>query len=396
MSTDYQFTVIGAGVVGLAVAAELASRGSVLVLEKEWKFGQSSSSHNSEVVHAGLYYTPASLKARLCVEGNRLIRHLASKSAFGYKPIGKFIVAVIEEERAYLEWLKSNAAANGVTDLRWVSPEELREQEPDVRAVACLFSPTTGIIDSHALMVYFKTQAELAGADFVFNAEVVGMKSFPSVHGGARGGDDFILHPSSFILTVKDADGATIEISSQCVINAAGLHSDDVARMAGMDVGALDLEMHWTRGFYYVLENGPRLRVSHLIYPVPDKGLKSLGVHATVDLQSAVRFGPTAEYMHDRTEDYSFSGLDDVPKVRESIARYLPAVAEAELSPVMTGIRPKLTRPGEAPRDFYIREESDRGLPGFVNLIGIESPGLTAAPAIAKMVAGLLRLLQAS
>jgi L-2-hydroxyglutarate oxidase LhgO len=382
MSTDYDFAIIGAGVVGLAIAAELAPRGTVLVLEKEWKFGQSTSSHNSEVVHGGLYYTPGSLKARLCVEGNRLIRALAKAHGIGYKQIGKYIVAVTDEERAYLEWLKSNAEANGVTDLRWISPEELREHEPDVRAVACLFSPSTGIVDSHALMAHFKTQPELAGADFVFNSEVVSIRRIPGV----------IVHRSSFIVQVKDSDGSEAEISAQYVINAAGLHSDEIAAMAGMDVKALDLEMHWTRGFYYAPENNLGLRVSHLVYPVPDKSLKSLGVHATIDLQGGLRFGPTAEYMDSRAEDYSFNGLDDLNEVRASIARYLPAVENATLNPIMAGIRPKLTAPGAPARDFYIHEERDHGLPGFVNLIGIESPGLTAAPAIAKYVSRLLNL----
>ncbi|HEY3294504.1 MAG TPA: NAD(P)/FAD-dependent oxidoreductase [bacterium] len=416
MSTDYQFAVIGAGVVGLAIAAELAPRGSVLVLEKEWKFGQATSSHNSEVVHGGLYYAPGSLKARLCVEGNRLIRDLAAQHGIGYKQVGKFIVVASAEERAYLESLKANAEANGVTDLRWVPLEELQEQEPDVRAVACLFSPTTGIVDSHALMAHFKTSAELSGADFVFNAEVTGITQFPPVHGGARGGEargarggepggadadatssfiphpsSFILHPSSFILAIRDSDGAEIEISAEKVINAAGLHSDEIARLAGLDVDGLDLNLNWTRGFYYALESGPRLHISHLVYPVPDKSLKSLGIHATVDLQGQVRFGPTAEYMPRRVEDYSFNGLDDIALVRESIARYLPAVAAAELAPIMTGIRPKLASPGQPPRDFYICEESAHGLPGFVNLIGIESPGLTAAPAIAKLVSTMIR-----
>ncbi|RPH94193.1 FAD-dependent oxidoreductase, partial [candidate division KSB1 bacterium] len=187
MSTDYQYALIGAGVVGLAVAAELAPRGSTLVLEKEWKFGQATSSHNSEVVHAGLYYTPGSLKARLCVEGNRMIRELAQRHGIGYTPVGKYILAQNEQEKNYLQWLQENGAANGVTDLRWAPPEELREQEPSVRAQACLFSPTTGIVDSHSLMAYFKNAAEQAGADYVFNSEVISAHVLPLHSMGGAG-----------------------------------------------------------------------------------------------------------------------------------------------------------------------------------------------------------------
>jgi L-2-hydroxyglutarate oxidase LhgO len=381
--SDYQTAVIGAGAVGLAVAAELAPRGSTLVIEKAWKFGQAASSHNSEVVHAGIYYAPGSLKARLCVEGNRLIRKLATNYGIGYAQVGKLIVAASEEEVEYLRWLKDNAAANGVTDLRWVSPEELRELEPSIRAQTCLFSPTSGIVDSHALMVHFKTTAEQAGADFVFNTEVVAARRLPPTSVGGFGG------VSGYELTVRDADGALTRITAEKVINCAGLYSDRVAAMFGMDVQALGLDLLWAKGYYFSLEGGHKLGIRHLVYPVPDKSLKSLGVHATADLSGGLRFGPTAEYMREKTEDYSFSDAATAP-VAESISRYLPPVDPSRLSPMMAGIRSKLTRPAQPPRDFYIREESDRGLPRFVNLIGIESPGLTASPAIAKYVTKLL------
>ena len=382
--SDYQTAVIGAGVVGLAVAAELSPCGSTLVLEKEWKFGQAASSHNSEVVHAGIYYAPGSLKARLCVEGNRLIRQLARDCGIGYAQVGKLIVAASEEEVEYLHWLKDNAAANGVTDLRWISPEELHEQAPSVHGEAYLFSPTSGIVDSHALMVHFKTVAEQSGADFVFNSELVSALFLPPVYGGTKGGS------SGYELTVRDSSGSLTRITTDRVINCAGLYSDRVAAMFGMDVQALGLDLLWSKGYYFTLEGGHKLGIRHLVYPVPEKSLKSLGVHATVDLAGGLRFGPTAEYMERKIEDYSFSDAPTTP-VAESISRYLPPVDASRLSPMMAGIRSKLTRPGQPPRDFYIREESERGLPGLVNLIGIESPGLTAAPAIAKYVAELLR-----
>jgi L-2-hydroxyglutarate oxidase LhgO len=379
--SDYQFAVIGAGVVGLAVAAELAPRGLTLILEKEWKFGQATSSHNSEVVHAGIYYAPGSLKARFCVEGNLLIRGLARTHSIGYTQAGKFIVATNENEKAYLEWLKGNAAANGVSDLRWVSPAELKQHEPSVRAHACLFSPTSGIVDSHSLMAYFKTNAEQSGADFVFNSELVSARCFPSVNGGTKGG--------VFSLSVRDTTGTLTTITTDRVINCAGLYADRVAAMFGMDVRALELDLLWAKGYYFTLEGGHKLGIKHLVYPVPDKSLKSLGIHATVDIAGGLRFGPTAEYINEKIEDYSFADAPTAP-VAASLSRYLPVIDADKLTPMMSGIRPKLTRPGQSPRDFYIREESDRGLPGLVNLIGIESPGLTASPAIAKYVSDLL------
>jgi L-2-hydroxyglutarate oxidase LhgO len=381
--SDCQTAVIGAGVVGLAVAAELAPRGSTLVVEKAWKFGQAASSHNSEVVHAGIYYAPGSLKARLCVEGNRLIRQMAADYGIGYAQVGKFIVAASEAEVKYLHWLRDNAVANGVTDLRWVSPHELREQEPSVRGHACLLSPTSGIVDSHALMLHFKTAAERAGADFVFNSELVSAMSLPPTSVGGRRG-------VSYELTIRDSSGSQTRVTAERVINCAGLHSDRVAAMFGMDVQTLGLDLLWSKGYYFSMEGGHKLGIRHLIYPVPDPSLTSLGVHATIDLSRGLRFGPTVEYMRERVEDYSFDGAPTA-QAAESISRYLPPVIPAQLNPMMAGIRSRLTRPGEPPRDFYIREESDRGLPGLVNLIGIESPGLTASPAIAPYVSNLLQ-----
>jgi len=372
MNFDYDYTVIGAGVVGLAVAAELASRGLTLVVEKEWKFGQAISSHNSEVVHAGIYYPPGSLKARLCVEGNQIIRDLARDHGIGYAPVGKYIVATNEQETSYLTWLKENAAQNGVTDLRWVEPDELREQEPDIRAHSALFSPNSGIVDSHSLMSYFKTQAELAGADFAFNSRVVGINKLTT----------------GYTLSICDSSGDETSITSRTVVNCAGLYSDEIAALAGLDVRSLGLDLHWAKGNYYTVE-GTSFRIRHLIYPVPDPNMKSLGVHATVDIAGGVRFGPTAFYLESRVEDYSCSE-EGVAAAQEAISRYLPAVRDGKLHCVMSGIRPKLSTPGEPARDFYIREESDHGLPGFINLIGIESPGLTAPPAIAKMIGEML------
>ena len=372
---DFDYCVIGAGVVGLAVAAELSSQGSLIVLEKCEKFGQGTSSRNSEVVHAGLYYPPGSLKARLCIQGRAIIEELAARKKFGYSRIGKYIVATDERERGLLAQLKANAEASGVKDLRWAEANELHSQEPDVRAIAALNSPNTGIVDSHAMMNHFRTVALGEGADFAYDAEVESIDKIPSSSSARNSGYEIRIY-----------DGT--EFSARCVVNCAGLYADRVAAMSGMDVRSPKLELQWSRGVYYGLESAD-LHVSHLVYPVPDRERASLGVHVCVDLSGGIRFGPTAEPLAVRVEDYT-PPTGDISRVAEGLSRYVPKVRAEHLYPVMVGIRPKLSEPGEPVRDFYIQEESARGLPGLVNLIGIESPGLTAAPAIATHVKRLL------
>ncbi len=368
---DFEYAVVGAGVVGLAVAAELAARGSLIVLEKAEKFGQGTSSRNSEVVHAGLYYKPGSWKARLCREGRKLIEELAAQEKFGYKKTGKYVVATDEHERALLEQLRQNAVTCGVNELRWAEIDELRDQEPDVRATAALYSPNTGIVDSHGMMNYFRMKAIEAGTEIAYEAEVTKLTNRKSAN--------------EYSITVND--GSTL--TARRVINCAGLYSDRIAELAGMDVRAPGLELKWSRGVYYGMTSNAGLHMSHLVYPVPDHARATLGVHVCVDLNGGIRFGPTAEYLNEKNEDYA-PPAGDAQRVAEGLARFLPKVRAESLYPVMVGIRPKLSGPGEPVRDFYIQEESGRGLPGFVNLIGIESPGLTAAPAIAKLVNTLL------
>ncbi|MBI5059940.1 NAD(P)/FAD-dependent oxidoreductase [candidate division KSB1 bacterium] len=376
MTSDYQYAIIGAGVVGLAVAAELAPRGSLVVLEQAWKYGQSTSSHNSEVVHAGLYYPPGSLKARLCIEGNRLIRDLSAAHAIGYRRIGKLVVATTEREAELLRDLRANAEACGVSDLTWLEPPEVAELEPELGAttVGGLFSPSTGIVDSHGLMSYFLHTAQQAGADVVYHSEIVGIERTAG----------------TYRLTVRIGQGGTDTLTAVRVVNSAGLHADRVAELAGLSVDALGLRQHWTKGYYFALTGAFKPQLQHLVYPIPDKAHGSLGVHAVLDLSGGLRFGPTAELMDKAIEDYGFVAADPI-SAAQAIDRYLPGISDGDLAPVMSGIRPKLTLPGQPQRDFYVAEESAHGLPGFVNLIGIDSPGLTASPAIARRVGELLK-----
>lgn len=369
-------TVVGAGVVGLAVARELSSRGPVLILEREDGIGRGVSSRNSEVVHAGLYYPPGSLKARLCVEGRRLIEAWAGDGSFPYRRVGKLLVATSEEEAAQLELLLATALENGVNDLQPQSAADIAQLEPDVRAVTGFLSPSTGIIDSHGLMRFLLRSAQANGAEIAYCCQVREIKA---------------LDPGFELLLVEN--GKEQRLRTRQLVNAAGLDSDRLAHWSGLDLEAEQLRHRFCRGEYFQLTPSCPIRVGRLVYPVPVRG-GHLGIHLTVDLQGGMRLGPSLEFMNetglaDRVEEYR---QDDHLRATFLTAaqRYLPGLDADHLTPGGVGIRPRLAGPTEGDRDFYIREESARGMPGMVNCIGIDSPGLTAAPAIGRYVAGLL------
>jgi L-2-hydroxyglutarate oxidase LhgO len=370
--------VIGAGVVGLATAAALARAGrSVIVVERHEGFGRETTSRNSQVLHAGLYYPAGSWKARLCVAGSRALYERCERERIPHRRLGKLVVAVEATEVATLERLRALGTENGAPDLAILDAAAVTQWEPSVRAVAALHSPATGIVDAHALCLSFAAEAEAYGAAIALGREVVAIET-------ARAG---------YRVVAQDAKGAREALVAAAVVNAAGLASDQIATLAGIDADACGLRQHPCKGDYFALAPGAPLRFEHLVYPVPagasaePSSSPGLGVHVTLDLGGRVRFGPDAEYV-DRL-DYAVD-----PSKAESFARaaqrYLPALRAEWLTPDQAGIRPKLAGPGEPFRDFVIEEESARGLPGFVNLIGIESPGLTAAPAIAERVARLL------
>jgi L-2-hydroxyglutarate oxidase LhgO len=364
----FDITIIGAGVVGLAVAEEVSGRGRrVLVVERNTTFGQETSSRNSEVIHAGIYYTNGFLKAQLCVEGNRLLYGLCRERNISHRAVGKLIVATEEKEIPELYTIKERAERNGVADLAFLSRKEIAEREPTVKAVEALFSPSTGIVDSHSLMRSFCHNAEAAGATVAFRSEVTDVRF---------DGNDYEM----------EINRGEYRFRTAVVINSAGLHSDRVAELAGIDIDAKDYRLKYCKGDYFSISPSPGFR--HLVYPVPVKHHAGLGVHATIDLQGRVRFGPDVEYV---------SELNYVVKEekRESfygaIKTYLPSLRLETLSPDMSGIRPKLQAPGEPERDFVISDEREAGLPGLINLIGIESPGLTSCVAIARRVHSLIQ-----
>jgi L-2-hydroxyglutarate oxidase LhgO len=367
---DFEIVVVGAGVVGLAVAAELAPRHpELLILERHERHGSETSSRNSEVIHAGMYYPTGSLKARLCVEGNRRVYELCARHAIPHRRLGKLIVAVRAEEEPELERLLERGTRNGV-ELRLLSGAEARELEPNVPARSALLSPSTGIVSAHGLMDALLQRALAAGALLQARSELVAVER--------RGAD--------YRLEVRTPAGVE-SVTSERVVNAAGLECDRVAALFGIDVDAAGYRLHYCKGSYFAVTPAKAGLLSRLVYPVPSA--VSLGVHALPDLGGRLRFGPDVEFLPDRRCDYSVDP-GKRPAFAEAVRRLVPSLRDEDLLPDMAGVRPKLQAPGEPPRDFVVADESARGLAGLVDLVGIESPGLTAAPALGALVAKLL------
>jgi len=370
LSHEVDVVVVGAGLIGLAAAAALARAGrSVIVIEKNSAIALETSARNSEVIHAGIYYPPGSLKATLCVAGREMLYARCAERGIPHRKIGKFLVATEAAELATLEALCERGTANGVAGLEIIGPEDVRRSEPQVRCHAALVSPETGIVDARALCLSFLAEAESLGAQLALREEVV------AIERSAAG----------YRVRARQAGGAPSTIDCAAVVNAAGLGSAALAERAGFDLDACGYRLRLCKGDYFALPAARGIRVTRLIYPVPAAG--SLGIHITLDLAGRIRFGPDAEYVD--AVRYEVDGRKRMAFAR-AVRRYLPALDAESLAPDFAGVRPKLAGPGEAFRDFAIREESDAGLPAFVNLIGIESPGLTAAPAIARRVVELL------
>lgn len=367
-------TVIGAGVVGLAVAAELSREyQDIFVLEKHHSFGQETSSRNSEVIHAGIYYPKDSLKAKLCVEGNYLLYEICAKNAIPHKRIGKLIVACAKEEEADLGKIFSGAVLSGAQGLTLITQEQIKKIEPNVKASAGLYSAGTGVLDSHRLMDYFFQQAKVNAVDFAFNTEVKAIKKASA----------------GYELIVRDAAGEEFSFLSEVVINCAGLNSDIIAQMAGIDIDKFGYRLHYCKGQYFRVSPKKAGLINGLVYPVPKPKAGGLGIHATKDLSGSMRLGPDDLYLDSREPDYSVD-IKRRALFYESAKTFLPFIEEEDLSADIAGIRPKIKAGDKSFRDFIIREEGDKGLGGFINLIGIESPGLTASPAIARYVKNLL------
>lgn len=355
--------VVGAGVVGLAVARRLALAGrETLVLEREAAHGTQTSSRNSEVIHAGIHYPPGSLKARLCLRGREQLYRYCTDRGVDHRRSGKFIVATADAERDTLRRYLEAGALNSVHDLQWRTPAEVAEPEPAVRCVAALWSPSTGIVDSHALMQALLGDLLAAGGTLACHADVVGVRL------GRHGHQVRVLQ-----------GGVETELEARILVNAAGLDAQPVAqRMHGLDP-ALIPRRFLAKGHYFTLQ-GPA-PFHHLVYPVA--GHAGLGIHVTLDLAGRVRFGPDVEWV--TAVDYS---PDD--RRRDSFAaairRYYPDLDATRLQAAYAGIRPKLAGPHDPSADFVVQGPAAHGVHALVNLFGIESPGLTACLAIADEV----------
>lgn len=371
---DAEITIIGAGVIGLAIAEKVSEEyKNVFVIEKHSTFGQETSSRNSEVIHAGIYYTKDSLKAKLCIEGKKLLYDYCDKYKVPYKNCGKLIVATSEEEISVIEGIRQTAITNGLDDLKVLDREQIAEMEPNIFALKALFSPSTGIIDSHSLMKQFETNTLNNGGQIVYGSEVTGIKRIQN----------------GYEISLIDADHKPFSFTSGIVINSAGLTSDLISEMVG--IKDENLKIMFCKGEYFRIIPPKNKLIKRLIYPVPHPNMEGIGIHVTVDMSGGVKLGPDVKYLDTNVYDYKLT-----PSKQEaffkSAKKFLPFLEFDDIAPEMAGLRPKVQKPGEPLRDYYIMEESGRGYPGFINLIGMESPALTSSIAIAKYVYDLISL----
>ncbi len=370
---DAEITIIGAGVIGLAIAEELSKEhNDLFLIEKHGSFGQETSSRNSEVIHAGIYYTKGSLKSRLCVEGKSSLYEYCRKYDVPFNNCGKLIVATSEDEITVIKGIRQTAYKNGV-DLELIDRDRVNEMEPNIFALKALYSPSTGIVDSHSLMKQYETNTMNNGGQLVYGSEVTGLKR---IDGG-------------YEITLLEADKKPYSFTSKTVINSAGLTADRISEMAGMKDE--NLRIIFCKGEYFRVRPPKNRLVKRLIYPVPHVNMEGIGIHVTIDMGGGVKLGPDVKYLDSNVYDYKLTPSKQEAFFR-SARKFLPFLEYDDISPEMAGIRPKIQKPGEPLRDFYIMEETGRGNPGFINLIGMESPGLTSSIAIAKYVKKLVRL----
>ncbi|NIA27701.1 MAG: FAD-dependent oxidoreductase [Desulfobulbaceae bacterium] len=365
MAEKLDCVVVGAGVVGLAVGRSLALAGrDVVVLETESQIGMHASSRNSEVIHAGFHYPENSLKAMLCVQGKEMLYAYCEEHQVGSKRLGKLIVAPAGGDLDRLVEIEAQAERNGVTDLAFLSADEVRELEPEVVCAGGLLSPSTGIIDSHGLMMALQTDVEAAGSAVVLRSEVTNLQVEGDGLGIESGGEKFVCNT---------------------LINSAGLWAQVLVADLELESRLKSLPqvsvqpVHFAKGHYFAYQGKSPFR--HLVYPLPSGG--GLGIHATNDLSGTVRFGPDVMWVD--SIDYEFD-QSRKPAFVAAIESYFPPLDEDKLTPAYTGIRPKLNGPDGSDADFEIQGEAEHGVPGLINLFGIDSPGLTASLAIGEYV----------
>jgi L-2-hydroxyglutarate oxidase LhgO len=369
---DAEITIIGAGVIGLAIAEQVSGKHKeVFLIEKHLSFGQETSSRNSEVIHAGIYYTRNSLKAKLCVEGKWLLYDYCKKYGVPYRNCGKLIVATSEEEIEIIEGIRHTAIRNRVDDLVMLGREQIAELEPNIFAVKAIYSPSTGIVDSHSLMKQYETNAINNGCQIVYGSEVTGIDQIKN----------------GYKIKLLDADKKKFSFTTSIIINSAGLTSDKISEMAGIKDD--NLKILFCKGEYFRVNPPKNKLITRLVYPVPHQNMEGIGIHVTVDMGGGVKLGPDVRYLESNVYDYKLTASKQEAFFK-SAKKFLPFLEFDDIVPEMAGIRPKIQKPGEPLRDYYIMEETKRGYPGFINLIGMESPGLTSSIAIAKYVDKLI------
>jgi L-2-hydroxyglutarate oxidase LhgO len=369
---DTEITIIGAGVIGLAIAEQVSGEHkNVFLIEKHLSFGQETSSRNSEVIHAGIYYTRNSLKAKLCVEGKWLLYDYCKKYEVPYRNCGKLIVATSEKEIDVIEGIRQTAIRNGVNDIVMFGKEQIAELEPNIFAVKAIYSPSTGIVDSHALMKQYETNAINNGCQIVYGSEVTGIKQIQN----------------GYKIELLDADKEKYSFTTGIIINSGGLTSDKIFEMTGIKDD--NLKILFCKGEYFRINPPKNKLINRLVYPVPHQNMEGIGIHVTVDMGGGVKLGPDVKYLESNVYDYKLTASKQEAFFK-SAKKFLPFLEFDDIAPEMAGIRPKIQKPGEPLRDFYIMEETGRGYPGFINLIGMESPGLTSSIAIAKYVDKLI------
>ena len=355
--------IIGAGVVGLAAAYKLSLKfRHIVVLEKDDTFGRHTSSRNSETIHSGIYYPQNTLKARLCLRGNELLYSFMNQQDVTHINCGKYIIATSKDEIPEIEKLKRNGELNGVPGLRLVTGDEISSAEPDVKALMGVHVPTAGVMNSYELMKRFESMSKENGVLFAYRTGVAAV---------ARSFDDY---------SVLTDNGD--KISAGIVVNCAGLFSDMIASSAGIDIDAAGYRLKYCKGEYYKSENTGRMK--SLVYPVPSPDGRSLGIHTRMFTDGSIVFGPNAYYMDKNEIDYSLNN-----ERRDEFMNSVPLFMKRDVGDMSVcdcGIRPKLQGPGGEFRDFVILDEADRDLPGLINCIGIESPGLTSSLAIAEYI----------
>ena len=363
--------IIGAGIVGLSTACEVAGKNrDVILIERHDSFGEETSSRNSEVIHSGIYYSPGSLKARLCLEGNKLLYEICKENGIPCKGLGKLIVATDENEIKKLDTLLKNGSKNGIDNIIIMSAKEVLEIEPHINARAAVFIPSAGIIDSHCLMKYYQSKAKSSGVMITYGSEV---KEIEKTSQGYRIG-------------IQETNGSSFSFLTEILINSAGLSALNIAGLCGIDTEKADYHTYYYKGEYFRIGRGKHKLTNKLIYPFPPE-TGYVGIHTVPDIQGMVKLGPYNYFTE--TIDY---GMDESNKefCYNSVRTFLPFLELQDLEPDMTGIQPKVQKQGEQEKDFIIVHEEEKGFPGLINIIGIESPGLTPSPEIGRFVANMI------